>query len=67
MIERYTLPRMGTIWEPQYRFQKWLEVEICVCEAMAKEGMIPAQAVETIKEKAIFSTERNNMNGLVKK
>jgi adenylosuccinate lyase len=58
MIERYTLPRMGRIWEPQYRFQKWLDVEISVCEAMAKQGMIPAQAVETIKEKAGFSIER---------
>ncbi|MBW1689829.1 MAG: adenylosuccinate lyase [Deltaproteobacteria bacterium] len=58
MIERYTLPRMGKIWEPQYRFQKWLEVEIAVCEGMAKEGMIPSQAVETIKQKAAFSAER---------
>jgi len=58
MIERYTLPKMGRIWEPQYKFQKWLDVEICVCEAMAKEGMIPAQAVETIKKKARFSIDR---------
>ena len=58
MIKRYTLPRMGAIWEPQNRFQKWLEVEICVCEAMAREGMIPAQAVETIKKRAAFSVER---------
>jgi adenylosuccinate lyase len=58
MIERYTLPRMGKIWEPQYRFQKWLEIEISVCEAMAKEGMIPAQSIETIKERAAFSVER---------
>jgi adenylosuccinate lyase len=58
MIERYTLPRMGEIWEPQHRFETWLQVEISVCEAMAKEGMIPAQAVETIKERAAFSIER---------
>jgi adenylosuccinate lyase len=58
MIERYTLPRMGKIWEPRYRFQKWLEVEISICEGMAKEGMIPARAVETIKERAAFSIER---------
>jgi len=58
MIERYTLPRMGKIWEPRYRFQKWLEVELCVCEAMANVGMIPAQSVETIKERAAFSVER---------
>jgi adenylosuccinate lyase len=58
MIERYTLPRMGKIWEPQNRFQKWLEVEISVCEAMAKEGMIPEEAVNNIKERAAFSIER---------
>jgi adenylosuccinate lyase len=58
MIERYTLPRMGEVWEPQNRFQKWLQVEISVCEAMAKEGMIPAGAVKNIKERAAFSIER---------
>jgi adenylosuccinate lyase len=58
MIERYTLPRMGKIWEDQSRFEKWLKVELSVCEAMAKEGMIPQDVVETIKEKAAFSVER---------
>lgn len=60
MIERYTLPKMGKIWEPQNRFEKWLQVEICVCEAMAKEGMIPPQSVENIKKRATFSIERIN-------
>jgi len=58
MIERYTLPKMGKIWEDQSRFAKWLQVEISVCEAMAKEGMIPQDAVDTIKERAAFSVER---------
>jgi adenylosuccinate lyase len=58
MIERYTLPKMGTIWEPQNRFDKWLQVEISVCEAMAKEGMIPKKSLENIKKKALFSIDR---------
>jgi len=58
MIERYTLPKMGAIWEPHNRFAKWLEIEILVCEAMAQEGMIPRKSLDTIKEKADFSAER---------
>ena len=58
MIERYTLPKMGKIWEPQSRFEKWLQVEILVCEAMAKEGMIPQKSLDNIKKKAGFSVDR---------
>jgi adenylosuccinate lyase len=58
MIERYTLPKMGKIWEPQNRFAKWLQVEMLVCEAMAKEGMIPEKSLDTIKKKARFSIDR---------
>ncbi|MEL7353624.1 MAG: adenylosuccinate lyase [Cyanobacteria bacterium P01_A01_bin.116] len=58
MIERYTLPEMGELWTDQYKFQTWLEVEIAVCEAQAKLGRIPAEAVETIKEKANFDVAR---------
>jgi adenylosuccinate lyase len=52
MIERYTLPEMGAIWSLQNKFQKWLEVEIAVCEVHAEDGTIPADAVEEIKAKA---------------
>ncbi len=58
MIERYTLPEMGELWTDQYKFQTWLQVEIAVCEAQAKLGKIPAEAVETIKEKANFDVDR---------
>ncbi len=58
MIERYTLPKMGRIWEPSNRFAKWLQVEILVCEAMAREGMIPPKSLENIKKKAGFSIDR---------
>lgn len=58
MIERYTLPKMGRIWEPSNRFAKWLQVEILVCEAMAREGMVPLKSLENIKKKADFSIDR---------
>lgn len=58
MIARYTRPEMGRIWEPENRFTKWLDVEIAACEAMAEEGLIPREAMENIKKKANFSSDR---------
>ncbi|HMS41406.1 MAG TPA: adenylosuccinate lyase [Pyrinomonadaceae bacterium] len=60
MIERYTLPEMGAIWSLENKFQKWLEVEIAVCEVHAEDGIIPADALEQIKSKAAFTVERIN-------
>ncbi len=58
MITRYTLPRMGAIWTDENKFKKWLEVEICVCEALAELGVIPGDAAEQIRSKAQFNTQR---------
>ncbi len=58
MIERYTLPCMGAIWTDKNKFQKWLEVEICVCEVQAELGLIPGEAVEQIHNKAQFNIQR---------
>lgn len=60
MIERYTLPEMGAIWSLENKFQKWLDVEIAVCEVHAEDGTIPADAVDEIKAKAAFTVERVN-------
>jgi adenylosuccinate lyase len=58
LIDRYTLPRMGDIWTDENKFQKWLEVEICVCEVQAELGLIPNEAVEQIRSQAQFNTQR---------
>jgi len=58
MIKRYTRPEMGAIWEDQNRYQKWLDVELAVCEAWSELGEIPADALERIKSKASFKVER---------
>ncbi|MCL4490737.1 MAG: adenylosuccinate lyase [Nitrospirae bacterium] len=58
MIARYTRPEMGKLWEPEGKYQKWLDVEIAACEAWAELGEIPKGAVKTIKEKAGFDIGR---------
>src|SRR5436853_1298146 len=60
MIERYTLPEMAAVWSLQNKFQKWLDVEIAVCEVHAENGLIPADALNEIKSKAAFSVNRIN-------
>ena len=58
MIPRYTLPEMGALWSEQNKFQKWLDVEIAVCEVHAEMGTIPHDALEQIKARARFAQWR---------
>src|SRR4051812_44410244 len=60
MIERYTLLEMGALWSEETKFQKWLEVELAVCEVHAEMGTIPTDAVAEIKKRAAFSVARIN-------
>ncbi len=60
MIERYTLPEMGELWSLRNKFQKWLDVEIAVCEVHAEDGVITFEALAEIKSKASFTVERIN-------
>jgi len=58
MIERYTLPEMGKIWQDEFKYQTWLKIEILACEARASMGEIPQKDVDVIKEKANFDIMR---------
>ena len=58
MISRYSRPEMAQIWSLKNKYQKWLDIEILVCEAWAEKGVIPKEALAKIKEKASFSVER---------
>ncbi|MEX0681879.1 MAG: adenylosuccinate lyase [Dehalococcoidia bacterium] len=49
MIERYTRPEMARIWSEQNKADKWLQVEIAVCEAWAERGVIPADDMARIR------------------
>ncbi|MEJ7616753.1 MAG: adenylosuccinate lyase [Pyrinomonadaceae bacterium] len=60
MIARYTLPEMGAVWSEENKFQKWLDVELAVCEVHAEMGTIPSDALAQIKARARFSVARIN-------
>jgi len=58
LIERYSHPQMRAIWEPQAKTQRWLDVEIAVCEGLAEFGRIPKEDVEKIKADSRFELDR---------
>lgn len=58
MIPRYTRPEMAKIWEPENKFQKWLDVEIAACEAWTKLGKIPSKSLSIIKKRAKFNISK---------
>lgn len=51
---------MTRIWSDESRYANWLRVEIAACEAWAKLGRVPPEALERIKERARFDVERIN-------
>jgi adenylosuccinate lyase len=58
MIARYTLPKMGKIWEDDFKFSTWLKIEILACEARNKLGAVPEEDLKSIKSKAKFDAKR---------
>lgn len=58
MIQRYTLPEMGGVWNETSKLNNWLQIEIAACEAWAKLGRIPEDAVTVIISKAAFDVQR---------
>ncbi len=60
MINRYTLPEMGSLWTEEHRFKTMLDVEIAACEAMAELKLIPKAAAKRIRQKASFKIPQIN-------
>lgn len=60
MINRYTRPEMGRIWELENKYAIWQEIEVLVCEAQAELGQagITKEEARWIREHAGFSVER---------
>ncbi|MDA8442473.1 MAG: adenylosuccinate lyase [Peptococcaceae bacterium] len=58
MISRYTHPAMGKIFNEANEFQKWLDVEIAVCEVLAEDGKIPGAALQQVIEGAKVDVAR---------
>lgn len=60
MIERYTRPEMGLVWDQDHKFGKMMEVEIAVAEVQSAMGIIPRNAARLIKQKSRFTIKRIN-------
>jgi adenylosuccinate lyase len=58
MIDRYTRPAMGRIWSEEAKYAAWLRVELAVCEAYARRGRIPPEALGRIKAGARVEVAR---------
>ena len=58
MIRRYTLPEMGAVWTDEARFGRMLEVELAVCRAQARRGLVPATALRALESRARVDVER---------
>lgn len=58
MIERYETSKMKEIWSEQNKFQTWLNIELAVCRAWYKAGVIPVEDLDNIEKNSSFDVER---------
>jgi adenylosuccinate lyase len=49
---------MGKLWDVENKYQKWLDIEIAVCEVWAELGEIPVDTLKVIKKKARFDVRK---------
>ena len=59
MIERYARPRMKQVWSDESKYDKWLLVELAVCEAWTAAGVIPPEDMSKLR-KAEYDIDRLN-------
>lgn len=58
MIDRYSRPDMKALWEPARKYETWLRIELLACEALSKQGLIPASTIREIRAKARINPAR---------
>ena len=58
MIRRYTGADMGRIWSDHRRYETWLQVELAALDAMARGGIVPADAARDVRQRARFDVAR---------
>ena len=49
MIDRYSRPAMKRVWSDDNKYEKWLAVELAVCEAWCEEGVIPPEDMALLR------------------
>ena len=49
---------MKRVWSDDYKYEKWLAVELAVCEAWCEEGVIPAEDMALPSVAAEYDPQR---------
>ena len=57
VIARYTREEIGGVWSPHRKMDCWLAVELAATDALAAEGIVPAEAAEACRSRASFTVE----------
>ena len=58
MIERYGRDVMRDVWTEENKFRAYLKVELLAAEAWHELGVVPAEDVKKLNEKATFNIDR---------
>ena len=73
MIDRYAREAMKAVWQDQFKFETWLQVELAVCKAWAEHGEIPAEDIPLLERatfdmahwETAFSTTRHDVTAFL--
>ena len=73
MIDRYSRPAMKRVWSDENKYQKWLQVQLAVCEAWTEEGAIPTEDMARLRQAEynharmmeIFETTRHDVTAFL--
>ena len=73
MIDRYARPAMKLVWSEENKNDKWLQVELAVCEAWTEEGVIPQDDMlklrgaryDAVRMKEVFERTRHDMTAFL--
>ena len=73
MIERYARPKMKAVWSDKNKYDKWLKIELSVCEAWFEEGLIPEEDIVKLRGayydpvifKEILTTTKHDMTAFL--
>ncbi len=74
MIDRYSRPKMKKVWSEENKYDKWLAVELAVCEAWTEAGVIPQDdmvklrhaSYDPVRLDEIFQRTRHDMTAFTR-
>ena len=73
MIDRYSRPAMKRVWSDDNKYEKWLAVELAVCDAWCEEGVIPPEDMALLRQAKydpqrmdeLFQTTRHDVTAFI--